>query len=245
MADPYYQDESITLYCGDCMALIEELPRADALICDPPYGETSLDWDRWPDGWPKYAAKLSNQLWCFGSMRMFLSHSPEFSDWKFAQDIIWQKQNGSGFAADRFRRVHESVCHFYRGAWEVSYHETQYTIGGTRLYKVQGTNRLKHTNKIESYVYESNGKRIVESVIFTENCNGYATNETQKPEAILAPLINYSVPVGGLVIDLFAGSGTTLAVAKKLGRKAIGVEMRESQCEDIARRFSQRDLFSG
>ncbi|MCL4660584.1 site-specific DNA-methyltransferase [Burkholderia multivorans] len=82
------------------------------------------------------------------------------------------------------------------------------------------------------------------SVIYARSCHGYAVNETQKPEDIVSPLMAYSVPPGGLVVDCFAGSGTTLVVAKKMGRKAIGIERRESQCEEIVKRLSQGDLFT-
>jgi len=67
-------------------------------------------------------------------------------------------------------------------------------------------------------------------------------NETQKPEDIVLPLMEYSVPTGGLVVDCFAGSGTTLAVARKTGRRAIGIEKREEQCQAIVQRLAQREL---
>ena len=90
------------------------------------------------------------------------------------------------------------------------------------------------------YVSEDGGPRLQRSVIYCRSCHGYAVNETQKPQEIVAPLIEYSVPVGGVVIDLFAGSGTTLVVARQQGKKAIGFEKRESQCEEIAKRLSKQ-----
>lgn len=70
-------------------------------------------------------------------------------------------------------------------------------------------------------------------------------NETQKPEGIIAPLLDYCVPPGGIVLDPFAGSGTVLDVARAQGKRAIGIEKRESQCEEIVKRLSQRVLGLG
>jgi site-specific DNA-methyltransferase (adenine-specific) len=82
------------------------------------------------------------------------------------------------------------------------------------------------------------------SVIFAPSCHGYAVNETQKPEDIVSPLLQYSVPPGGLVVDCFAGSGTTGAVARKTGRRAILIEKREGQCRAIVERLAQGDLLT-
>ena len=52
MTAPYYQDDWVTLYLGDWREEIAPDFRADLQCTDPPYGETSLAWDRWPVGWP-------------------------------------------------------------------------------------------------------------------------------------------------------------------------------------------------
>lgn len=93
-----------------------------------------------------------------------------------------------------------------------------------------------------SYASDDGGPKLMGSVIYARSCHGYAVNETQKPEDIVAPLLQYSVPPGGLVVDCFAGSGTTGAVARKLGRRAILIEKRESQCKAIVQRLAQGDL---
>lgn len=85
MTAPYWQDEEagLQLYHGDMRDILPELAvQADLVLADPPYAETSLDWDRWPDGWLKVAAAHSNAMWCFGSQRMFFDHLDEFrADW--------------------------------------------------------------------------------------------------------------------------------------------------------------------
>lgn len=62
---------------------------------------------------------------------------------------------------------------------------------------------------------------------------------TQKPEHLIREIIEDFSPPGATVLDLFAGSGTTLRAAKDLGRKAIGIEIEERYCEIAARRLSQ------
>jgi site-specific DNA-methyltransferase (adenine-specific) len=244
---PYWQNDRITLYHGDAMELLPLLPRADAILTDPPYGETSLDWDMWPDGWPAVAALVAPQMWCFGSMRMFLDKRDDLNDWKLAQDVVWEKHNGSNSANDRFRRMHEHALHFYQGDWEPLFKEPQFTYDAVQKSVRRTKNRTQQWGDIGSsaYVSEYGGPRLMGSVIYARSCHGYAVNETQKPEAIVAPLLQYSVPVGGLVVDCFAGSGTTLAVARKTGRRAIGIEKREEQCRAIVERLSQADLALG
>lgn len=56
----------------------------------------------------------------------------------------------------------------------------------------------------------------------------------------MAPLIEYSVPVGGLVVDLFAGSGTTAVAARNLGRRCIAFEAHEPYAEAAANRLPQQ-----
>lgn len=62
--------------------------------------------------------------------------------------------------------------------------------------------------------------------------------------AILAPLIKYSTPPSGVVLDPFAGSGSTLLTARQLGRRAVGVEASEEYCERAADRLAVPDLFA-
>lgn len=240
---PYYQDERVTLYHGDAVELIPLLPAADAVITDPPYAETSLEWDVWPKGWPESICDVAPQMWCFGSLRMFVNAWREFAGWSLAQEIVWEKHNGSNSSNDRFRRVHELALHLYQGRWGELYKKPQFTNDATAK-TVRRKQRPPQWGEIgeATYTSEDGGPRLQSSVIYTRNCHGYAVNETQKPEAIVYPLVDYSVPPGGTVIDCFAGSGTTLAVASKTGRSAIGIEKRKSQCDEIVNRLSQPDL---
>ena len=77
------------------------------------------------------------------------------------------------------------------------------------------------------------------SVISAPNCHGYADHPTQKPIEIIDPLLRYSVPPGGSVLDPFCGAGSVLVAAKALGINAVGIEIDEKHCESAARRLSQ------
>lgn len=243
MSRPYYQDDLVTLYHGDYADHLEDFSGADAIVTDPPYGETSLVWDRWPSGWPTELARVSNSLWCFGSFRMFMDNLADFKPWKFAQEIVWEKQDGSGFTTDRFRRVHELATHWYQGAWSEVRHETpRVGFSGPNKSVVRApVGKSQHGDRGASS-YVDDGRRLMRSVLRINNTHGHAVHPTQKPLGIVTPLIEYSSPTGGLVVDPFSGSGTTLLAARLIGRRAIGTEANEAYCEAAARRLSQQSF---
>lgn len=243
--DPYWQDEDtgLQLYCGDMRDILPALDiTADLIVADPPYAETSLEWDRWPDGWPTLAATVASSMWCFGSMRMFLDRAHEFTGWKLSQDVVWEKANGTGFAADRFKRVHEIATHWYRGDWSAVHHDTpRDTYTGPDKHARARTDRGQHLGKIGAQRYEDDGTRLMRSVQYAKSVRG-GLHPTEKPLPLLRHLIAYACPPGGLVVDPFAGSGSSLDAARQLGRRAIGIEARADYCEAAKRRLSAMTL---
>jgi site-specific DNA-methyltransferase (adenine-specific) len=238
---PYYADESVTLYHGDFRDVLPTLGVvADLIVTDPPYGETSLDWDVWPAYWPNLVTDYARSMWCFGSMRMFLDRRDDFSVWKLSQDLVWEKHNGSGSHSDRFRRVHEFATHWYQGDWASIHHEAPTTPTASKR-TMRRKARPTHFGEMggSTYLKEDGGPQIMRSVIYARSMHGRAINETEKPVLFLEPLIQYGCPPGGLVLDLFAGSSSTLVAARNLGRRAIGIEKREAQCEAAAKRLNQ------
>lgn len=235
-----YEDEWVTLHHADFRDHLDGL-RADAVITDPPYGETSLGWDVWPTGWVKNVASISDVLWCFGSFKMFRDHMAEFEPWKHSQEVIWEKHNGSGFANDRFKRVHELAVLWYRGEWADIRHETPTTDDATPR-TVRRKTRPTHTGHIEASAYrsEDGGPRLMRSVQYVRSEHGRAIHPTQKPAGIVAPLIEYSVAPGGLIVDPFAGSATTAYVARQMGRRCVAFEAREDYALKAAARLSQQ-----
>lgn len=224
-----------TLYYGDCRDVLPTLRNhGDACITDPPYGETSLTWDTRVALWSGLLCCRS--MWCFGSLRFFMSE--RFPNWKHAQEIIWEKHNGSIFHADRFRRVHEIATHFYKGEWADLYKSPVYTADATAR-TVRRKKRPAHFGHIEASSYESHdgGPRLQRSVIYARSCHGYAEHPTQKPVDIIDPLIRYSVPESGTVIDPFMGSGSTGVACVAIGRKFIGIEINRDYFDIACRRL--------
>jgi site-specific DNA-methyltransferase (adenine-specific) len=220
--------------------------RADAVITDPPYQETSLVWDRWPDGWPAIVAQHASSMWCFGSMRMFTDRWSEFRRWVLSQDVVWEKQQGTGFTKDRFRRVHELVLHFYQGQWrDISHEVPRVTHVGRNASIPMRHTKGEHTGDFTPVAYVDDGTRLTRSVIYAKNMQRRAIHPTEKPGEILRPLIKYAALPGGLVLDPFAGSASTLFTARTLGRRAVGIEANEEYCERAAKRLSTPDLFGG
>ena len=169
-------------------------------------------------------------------------------DWKLSQDVIWLKPHASNRVTDRFRRVHEHVRLFYRGAWGDLHHDTPRVprVGQAQTQGYSGAMARGAHNPYGQTKWVDDGTRLMESVIEADTMRHKgAVHPTQKPTAILDPLIRYSVPLGGLVLDPFAGSGSTLLTARSLGRRAIGVEISEEYCEKAAERLSIPDLFGG
>lgn len=245
LVTPYYEDDHVTIYHGDCREVID-WPTASVIITDPPYGETNLAWDRWPDGWPALMADRMSvtQMWCFGSTRMFLDRRDEFASWRLAQDIVWSKSRGRGITSDRFSRSHELVLHWYRGRWGDLYRDTPRvpstapTVRRTRRGSANDGSKVKPLAAGGEYV--DNGTRLMLTVIPGDPGDARTTlHPTQKPLAVLEPIVYYSCPPGGVVFDPFAGSGSTLVAAKRLGRRAIGIEADERYCEAAALRCAQ------
>jgi site-specific DNA-methyltransferase (adenine-specific) len=242
---------SIRILQGDCRDLLAtmEPSQFDACMADPPYGDTSLEWDSVVDGWVPAVARVlkpAASLWIFGSMRFFMGNRVRArlraEGFRYSQDIVWEKQNGTGFHNDRFRRVHEHAVLFYRGAWRDVFHQTQFTMDATAK-TVRRKTRPTHTGHIEAghYVSEDGGPRMMRSVLKVRNEHGRAIHPTQKPTELLAPLIRYSVPPGGSFIVPFCGSGSDLLVAQAEGLTAVACEKDPEHFANATKRVASID----
>jgi site-specific DNA-methyltransferase (adenine-specific) len=218
----------------DGLATLES-ESVDCIVTDPPYGETHLEWDKVPAGWMAECRRVlrrTGSMWVFGSLR---SHkNADLSGWQIAQDVIWEKHNGSNAFADRFRRVHEIAMHLYRAdaKWAEVYKQPLFMNDArARVVKRKKPPPQWGEFRDHSYKSEDGGPRLMRSVMFYRSCKGEADHPTQKPEAVMMPLIEYSCAPGGLVLDPFIGSGTTARAALQIGRRCIGIEINARYAE--------------
>lgn len=239
----YLDDGDVVLHHGDCRDVMPTLPEVDAVVVDPPYGVTSLGWDVAVRDWLDLVPLApTGSVWIFGSMRSLLEMGVP-TGWKLAEDVVWEKHNGSGAAKDRFRRVHEHAIRLYRGRWEDVYSHPPVTYDATKM-TVRRKGRPPHWGEIGASTYrsEDGGPRLMRSVLHVRSCHGHAVHPTQKPLGVLRPLIESACPPGGLVLDPFAGSGSTLVAARECGRRAIGIEVDETYAALLAPRLQQLSL---
>lgn len=222
------------LLTGDCRELMMAEGPFDLIIADQPYGDTALSWDSMVPAWMTVALqrlKPTGSLWVFGSMRCLMSMGVP-RGLRYAQDIVWEKHNGSGFAKDRFKRVHEHAIQFYRAdaPWSGVYNDVQ-RVPRTGPDKTGAKRRqLPHTGKIGVSSYVDDGTRIVRSVVKHPSVRG-GPHKTAKPVELLELLIRTSCPPAGLVGDFFAGSGAAGEAARRAGRRYVGCEIDANMAE--------------
>lgn len=215
MPQPYYSDDRVSLYHGDCLTETAWLD-ADVLITDPPYGIA------YNSGRPRQtvAASIIGDedtavrdaiLEAWGSKPALV-----FGTWRIPRPagthtrLIWDTKGALGMG-------NLSV------PWKPSDQEV-YVLG-------HGFTGRRDSNVITCAPVQSLGY------------NG-RLHPHQKPEPLMAQLIG-KCPQGWTIADPCAGSGPTLVVAKALGHRAIGCEVEERYCEVIAKRLAQDVLDFG
>lgn len=237
---------------GDCIAEMDRLPpgQVDVVFADPPYnlqleGELHRpnnskvdavddDWDRF-DSFGSYddftrawltaarrALKPNGTLWVIGSYHNIYRVGAILQDLGFwvLNDVVWRKTNPMpNFRGKRFTNAHETLlwCAPGRG-----------TKGYTFNYEAMKALNDDVQMRSDWLIPICSGAERLKQ-------DGEKAHPTQKPEALLHRILLASTNRGDVVLDPFFGSGTTGAVARRFGRRFIGIE-REAGYADIARR---------
>lgn len=249
---PFPQDSII---CGDAFDIVKELPRErfDLLFADPPYNldkrfgkerfrKTGQDvYEAWLHSWLKLCSQIlkpTASVYICGDWRSGSAIERAASRFfKLQNRITWEREKGRGAKAN-WKNASEDIWFF-----TVS---DRYTFN---LDAVKQRRRViapyRENGKPKDWNEEQSGKfrdthpsnlwsdLTVPFWSMPENTD----HPTQKPEKLLAKIILASTDPGDLVLDPFAGSGTTAVVAKKLGRKFVAIESHEEYCLLAAKRL--------
>src|SRR4051794_11832314 len=227
---------------GDCVAELAKLPAAsvDLVFADPPYNlQLASDLkrpddshvDAVDDDWDKFASfaaydeftqrwlaavrrvlKPAGTIWVIGSYHNIFRVGTTMQDLGFwiLNDVIWRKTNPMpNFRGRRFTNAHETLIWASREA---------NTKGYTFNYELlKAGNEDVQVRSVWTIPLCTGEERL-------KGRDGKKLHPTQKPEALLARVILSSSRPDDLVLDPFSGTGTTGAVAKRLGRRFIGFE---------------------
>ena len=240
---------------GDCVDHMRSLPAGgvDMVFADPPYNlqlagdlvrpdNSRVDgvdeaWDRFPDlaaydaftrDWldaARHALKPDGTLWVIGSYHNIYRVGAILQDLGFwiLNDIVWRKSNPMpNFRGRRFTNAHETLL------WAAKSQDARYTFNYDAM---KGLNEDLQMRSDWLIPLCSGGERL-------KNDDGVKAHPTQKPEALLHRVIMASTKPGAVVLDPFFGTGTTGAIAKRLGRHFIGIERDETYADAARQRIA-------
>jgi len=236
---------------GDCIAEMAELPdrSVDMIFADPPYNlqlggdlfrpegtrvdAVNDDWDKFDSlatydeftrNWLREARRIlkdDGTIWVIGSYHNIFRIGALLQDAKFwiLNDIVWRKSNPMpNFRGTRFTNAHETLI------WCAKDEKARYTFN-YRAMKVLNEDLQMRSDWFLPIC--AGGERV-------KGANGAKAHPTQKPEALLYRILLACTKPGDVVLDPFFGTGTTGAVARRLGRRWIGIE-RETAYVKVAR----------
>ncbi|MBL8153972.1 MAG: site-specific DNA-methyltransferase [Anaerolineae bacterium] len=246
------------IYAGDCIEVLRSLPEGsvDLIFADPPYNLqlqntllrpnlTVVDavddaWDQFDDfaaydrfthDWLSACRRVlkdTGTLWVIGSYHNIYRVGAILQDLGYwiLNDVVWVKSNPlPQFKGVRFTNAHETLI------WcKKSQAQKRYT------FNYQAMKQMNEAKQMRSdwLIPLCRGKERL-------SVNGQKVHATQKPEALLYRVILSSSNPGDVILDPFFGTGTSGAVARKLGRHYIGIERDPAYIEAAAARLAAID----
>lgn len=225
---PYYSENGITIYHGDCWDVLPSLTEtADMMATDPPYGVA------WQGKTRRNSAAMFEVL-----------HGDDGSiDVTDALGLALKKIKRCGHVYifgkfDLSRLPLTQTCELIWDKEIISMGDLTVPWGSQHENITFATYEISKANRTAGY--GALAARVRKgSVIRCQRVQGGAVTRhpTEKPVMLMRQLIESSSVIGGLVLDPFAGSGSTLEAALLEGRRAIGIEIEERYCEVAAERL--------
>jgi site-specific DNA-methyltransferase (adenine-specific) len=246
---PYYEQDGITIYHGDSLSVLDGLSESiDALVTDPPYSSGGAHRsDRMTATTSKYVSSgtLGVRHEFSGDNRDQRAYLAWLSLW-LAAALRLAKPGAVACLFTDWRQLPTTTDAFQCGGWvwrglavwdkTLKARPAPGIFTSQAEYIVWGTAGMFNPRPL--------GRQI--PGVFAVGAPPVAGREhiTQKPISVMDWVLDVT-PTAGLVLDPFAGSGSTLVAAKNSGRRAIGIEIEERYCEIAAQRLSQQVLDFG
>ncbi|TVQ83650.1 MAG: site-specific DNA-methyltransferase [Micavibrio sp.] len=247
--------ESNVIHKGDCIEIMQGLPAGsiDMIFADPPYNlqlsgdlhrpdnshvdgvteawdqfESLKTYDDFTEKWlaaARRALKDDGALWVIGSYHNIYRVGAILQDLGYwiLNDVIWCKSNPMpNFRGRRFTNAHETMI------WAAKSKDAKYCFNYDAMKSLNDDLQMRSDWTLPIC---NGGERLKDD-------EGKKAHPTQKPESLLYRVILSSTEPGDVVLDPFFGTGTTGAVAKKLGRDYIGIEREDAYIKVAKKRLA-------
>lgn len=244
---PYYQDEFVQLYNANCFDILPNIEeKVDMYFFDAPYGKmVRCDWDSehidlsllW---FQMHQTGHLNTVYIATGAQPFTSKLVASNYKEFKQELIWRKTQGTGHMNCKRMALknHENILIFY-GKQPV--YNPQKTKGEPYRTGLRNKNNRVYGDSVYYETINETGDRYPLSVLdFKYDTKRY--HPTQKPVALCEYMIKTYTNADMLMVDPFAGSGSSLVAAKQNKRRAIGVELDRGYCDIIVERLRNADF---
>jgi site-specific DNA-methyltransferase (adenine-specific) len=241
---PYYEDDMVTLYHGDCLFVLPELEEAsvDAIVTDPPYSSGgAMRSDRMSSTVSKYVSSgtKTHRLNFSGDNRDQRAYLAWVSLW-MAACLRLAKPGALACVFTDWRQLPITTDAFQSGGWVwrglAVWDKTLKSRPAPGVFTSQAEYIVWGT--AGTFIPRPLGRQIPGVFANPAPPNSAREHITQKPIGVMSWVVDVTAS-GGTILDPFAGSGSTLVAAKAEGRKAIGIETDERYCEVIANRLAQ------
>ena len=245
-----------TIINDDCIKVMKQMEpnSVDLIFADPPYNlqlgealtrpdnthvsgvyeewdnfESMAEYDDYTREWMSAARRVlkdDGAIWVIGSYHNIFRVGTVLQDLGFwiLNDIIWNKSNPMpNFKGTRFTNAHETLI------WAAKNPKSKYTFNYEAMKALNEDMQMRSDWSIALCT----GKERL------KDDKGEKLHSTQKPEALLYRVILASTKIGDVILDPFFGTGTTGAVAKKIGRNFIGIEKDAHYCAGAQKRIDE------
>ena len=247
-----------TVLHGDCISLLDQpnMPfwHVDLTFLDPPFNQDK-GYNEWDDNLPEaeywkrmgdVCKKIYHQTTSGGAI-YFMQREKKTesvlrclreSGWTFQNLIIWKKKTSAVPGMKRFGKHYQIIAYATKRERPREFHRLRINPPLPADYKYERENGMFVTDVWDDIRELTSGYFAGDEAL--RDTEGQRLHKQQTPVQLLLRIILSSTNPGDVVLDPFAGSGTTLVVAEQLGRQSIGIELDKVNVEIIRERLAEK-----